>query len=87
MSAIARAILCSVPLTALCLTGSMVSIVLCSATRKQEGASGSLDESPASRSWCLSFTGGSKTQYVKRSVHTRVYTYGFLNVDILEHCN
>ena len=47
-------------------------------------AFGSLSESPVSRSWRSEFhTAESGTQYFKRSVYTRIYAYGLLNIDML----
>lgn len=74
----------SVPLIALCFTSSGANTALCYTRRKQEGAFGSLSESPVSRSWHFEFhTGESETQYFKRSVYTHIYTYGLLNIDLL----
>ena len=84
MCAITIIIFYSVPLTALCFIGSGANTALCCTTRRQEGAFGSLSESPLSRSWRFEFhTGESETQYFRRSVYTRIYTYGLLNIDVL----
>lgn len=71
-------------LIALCFIGSGATTALCYTVRKQEGAFGSLSESHVSRSWRFEFhTGESETQHFKRSVCTRIYTYGLLNIDML----
>lgn len=65
----------SVPLITLCFVDGGASVALCYTTRKQEGAFGSLNESLASRSWCLSFTRGNLKPDILKELYTHIYTH------------